>query len=195
MILKPKAALTIFMTYFTTNICSSRTKTSGKQVQKKSLQKSVILSAQELKLGINLHELPNIRTYGIGLIGKTGYPGQSERPVPAAEDLPADGILRMKYVIAELLIGPTEEELKQGYISLISTATKLIDCKFLVDDIGVIAYLEFSEEIVKDIDDIKNELIQNQIMYTLISLGIPKFYGTKIVVKGKSLGYYATEGK
>ena len=154
------------------------------------------ISEKELKHGINLRSLPVKNEYKIGLINpKTGLIVTVPRYVPAAEELPSSAKERVVYAISELLKGPSEEEKSKGYVSLIPEGTKLLNCEVIVDDFGVRVKLEFSEDILKDIDETKNILIQDQITYTITSLDIPKIYGFDVYVKGKPLGYYASGGR
>jgi spore germination protein GerM len=154
------------------------------------------VSEKELRHGINLKSLPVKNDYKIGLVNlKNGLIAPTLRYVPAAEQMPSSAKERVVYAIYELLKGPSEEEKSKGYASLIPEGTKLLNCEVVVDDFGVRVKLEFSEEILKDIDEIKNVLIQDQITYTLISLDIPKIYGCDVYVKGKPLGYYASGGR
>ncbi|MCS7227665.1 MAG: GerMN domain-containing protein [Endomicrobia bacterium] len=154
--------------------------------------KDVVVQQGLVKHGVNLRVLPKKNEYQIGLIDtKNGLIKPVVRYLPAAEQLPQDVTERVVYAINELLKGPTEEEKSKEYISLFPEGTKLQRCEVIVDDFGIRVKLEFSEEILKDIDEIKNILIQEQIKYTLISLDIPKIYGADVFVKGKPLGYYA----
>ena len=174
--------------------------TESQQVQQNVIKVDNVrkenISEKELKHGINLQTLPVKNNYKVGFINsKNGLIGTVERYVPAAEQLPSSAKERVIYAINELLKGPSEEEKLKGYISLIPEGTKLVDCEIIVDDFGVRVKLEFSEEILQNIDEVKNILIQDQITYTIISLDIPKIYGFDVFVKGKPLGYYASGGR
>lgn len=153
-----------------------------------------VVETAKIKHGINLRVLPVKNEYQIGLIDtKKGLIVPAKRYVPAAEMLPQDALQRVLYAINELLKGPNDEEVKKDYVTLIPEGTKIEKCELIVDDFGIRVKLEFSEDILKDIDEIKNILIQEQIKYTLISLDIPKIYGADVFVKGKPLGYYANK--
>jgi len=173
-----------------TNDASLANSYNGKITPDNVVQKGISLH------GINLRSLPQKNEYKIGLIDtKKGLIIPVVRYTPAAEQLPHDATQRVIYAINELLKGPSKEEESKDYISLFPEGTKLERCEIIVDNFGVRVKLEFSEEILKDIDEIKNVLIQDQITYTLISLDIPKIYGVDVFVKGKPLGYYASGGK
>ncbi|MFA5858693.1 MAG: GerMN domain-containing protein [Elusimicrobiota bacterium] len=127
---------------------------------------------------------------------KDSYPGDLEREAPAAEDLPADPVERTKYIIKEWLQGPTDEEKALGYTTLISTGAWIKSCVFNKNEDGYyVVEIDFSTEILKNLDEEKIWFIHDQMAYMLTSMGMDNIVGTKMTVGGRALASYLEGNK
>jgi spore germination protein GerM len=130
---------------------------------------------KEISVYIFLTKQENNQTYIIPVQRKIGYYGKNiENKISSA--------------IKELIKGPTEEEKKEGFSTLVNEDIRLLNVSLENDTVN----LDFSKEVEKGGGTLLMETRIAQIVYTATQFeGIKK---VRFLIEGKNIDYFSGEG-
>jgi len=185
-----------------------------KKDESKSFKSPTLNTSQEVQMsstastatGSILSIPSNLFVYKVVFINKYGVPETVERILPAGEvpgAVLADETAKVKFILTKLLKGEGINE-KPNLKTYFPAGSDIIKCEISVlpSEEGPVKklYLEFTPDVVKDIDESALENMHKQICFTLKESGMEGFSVFEFRVKDekgvlRSLGYFIKKGR